>query len=88
MTGMLGQGHGARRPRGGVVSPGGIRKGFGEDRPLESRLEGVWDFSGQREGCKVAKSPRVYGGSEIGRREQQEGDRDKTGKTLTLALGV
>lgn len=70
-------------PQEGVILPGGIWKGFGEDKPLESHSEGAWDFSRQKEGIRNhseqsydgSKGPGVYGMSEVGWLEQQEGDR-------------
>ena len=41
------QGRGS--PEEGVSPPGAIWKDFGEDKLLEPQLEGVWDFSRQRE---------------------------------------
>lgn len=60
-------------PEQGVILPGEIWKDFGEDKPLESHLEGAWDFSRQKEGIRshseqsydVSKGPGVYGMSEI-----------------------
>lgn len=54
-------------PQEGVILPGEIWKGFGEDKPLESHPEGDWDCSGQKEGIRshseqsydVSKGPGV-----------------------------
>lgn len=69
--------------RKSVILPGEIWKGFGEDKPLESHLEGVWDFSRQMEGVR-SHLKQSYDVSK-GPGDQLAGA--VAGKTLTASFG-